>query len=634
VAALLALELATASTSAATGAPVCVPSTLNNSGLLDGSVTVSPLPGSRDSTPDTQISFLGVPAAKLSAVSVSGSRTGPHAGSLEPYSQGDGASFVPLHPFAAGETVTVRALLHSGRSTRPLLDRFGIAHEDPLSSTPEPLHRGSPGEVQSFRSRPDLSPPELTVTTGPPAATPGPPAATPGPPAATPYDIFAAPYDGPGQSGPMIVEPDGKLVWFKPLPPHISATNLAVQAYRGRPVLTWWQGDITIHGFGEGEDVIANSSYQEIARVRAGNGLQADLHDFQLTPAGTALITAYDPIHCNLATVGGPSDGALTDATMQEIDVKTGLVMFQWTSLDHVPLSASYELARHSTLNKPFDFFHLNSIDLLEDGDLLVSARNTWAAYALDPGTGQIQWQLGGKHSSFVMGPGTATAWQHDPRELPNGTFSIFDNGASPPIHKQSRVIVVSLDLPQHTATLVSQLTRPAPLLAESQGDAQLLPDGNWLVGWGQIPDFSELSPSGQLLLDAHFPAGDQSYRDLGFEWTGTPGRPPTFVVERAAAAGAEGGPGASGTSSGSNAASSGSETVYASWNGATQLAGWRVLAGASAKALRPVASAARTGFETAIPLPAAVLGPYLTVQALGPGGQVLATGAVSKALG
>ncbi len=639
MAALLALEFATASASAATGAPVCVPSTLNNSGQLDGSVTVSPLPGSRDATPQTQISFLGVPAGKLSAVSVSGSRTGPHAGRLDPYSQGDGASFVPAQPFAAGETVTVRALLRSGRSTRPLFDQFGIAYEDQLSSTPEALHPGSPGEIQSFRSRPELHPPLLTVTTGPPPAGPaaGPPAvasaagaqATAGVPGAgggsgasgasnaagalAPGDIFAAPYDGPGQAGPMIVEPNGRLVWFKPLPPHISASNLAVQTYHGRPALTWWQGDITIHGFGEGEDVIANSAYQEIARVRAGNGLQADLHDFQLTPAGTALITAYDPIHCKLSTVGGPSDGALTDATLQEIDVKTGLVMFQWTSLDHVPLSASYELARHSRLDKPFDFFHINSIDVLEGGNLLVSARNTWAAYDLDPGTGQIQWQLGGKHSSFAMGPGTATAWQHDPRELPDGAISIFDNGASPPTHKQSRAIVVSLDTEQHTATLVSQFTRPSPLLSESQGDAQLLSGGNWLVGWGQIPDFSEFSPSGQLLLDAHFPAGDQSYRDLSFEWTGIPGRPPAFAVEPAGA---------------------GASAVYASWNGATQLAGWRVLAGASAKALRAVASAARSGFETAIPLPAGTPGPYVTVQALGAGGQVLATGAVSAALG
>ena len=608
MAALLALVLATASASAATDSPVCVPSTLNNSAQLDGSVTVSPLPGSRDATPQTQISFLGVPASELSAVSVSGSRTGPHGGRLKPYSQNDGASFVPSQPFAEGETVIVRALLHTGGSTRPLFDQFGIAQEDRLSSTPETIHAGSPSQIRSFRSRPDLRPPVLTVSTGSPVGASGAGGSSIGgasgasgaTAALAPDDLFVAPYNGPGQSGPMIVEPDGSLVWFKPLPTFTSATNLAVQTYEGRPALTWWQGDITIHGFGEGEDVIANSAYEDVARVRAGNGLQADLHDFQLTPAGTALITAYDPIYCNLTAVGGPSDGALTDATMQEIDIKTGLVMFQWTSLDHVALDASHEIAHTSSAAAPFDFFHLNSIDVLKDGSLLVSARNTWAAYDLDPGTGQIQWTLGGRHSSFAMGPGTATAWQHDPRELPDGAISIFDNGASPPIHKQSRAIVVSLDLQQHTATLVSQLTRPSPLLAESQGSAQLLSNGNWLVGWGQIPDFSEFSPSAQLLLDAHFPAGDQSYRDLSFEWTGTPASRPAFVVAHG--------------------------TVFASWNGATQVASWRVLAGASAKALQLVASAARTGFETAIQLPPGVAGPDVTVQALDATGQVLAT--------
>jgi hypothetical protein len=634
VAALLALQLATASASAAAGSPPCVPRTLNNSALLDGSVTVSPLPGSRDATPQTQVSFLGVPADELSAVSVSGSRTGTHAGRLEDYSQRDGASFVPSRPFAEGETVTVRALLRSDRSTRPLFDQFGIAHEDQLSSTPETIHPGSPSEVQSFRSRPDLHPPVLAVTTAPPAAAAGGSGASAatgvtgasgatGAPLASglgvaPGDMFVAPYNGPGQSGPMIVEPDGGLVWFKPLPRYTSAANLAVQTYGGQPVLTWWQGDITIHGFGEGEDVIANSAYEDIAHVRAGNGLQADLHDFQLTPAGTALITAYDPIYCNLSSVGGPSDGALTDATLQEIDLKTGLVMFQWTSLDHVALDASYEQSRSSSRSSPFDFFHLNSIDVLKDGSLLVSGRNTWAVYDLAPDSGQIQWQLGGKHSSFAMGRGTATAWQHDPRELPDGTISIFDNGASPPIHKQSRAIVVSLNLQHHTATLVSQLTRPSPLMAESQGDAQLLSNGNWLVGWGQIPDFSEFSPSGQLLLDAHFPAGDESYRDLSFEWTGMPAHRPAFALQPPGAGDASGSPG----------------TVYASWNGATQVAGWRVLAGSSRNALQEIARASRTGFETAIPLPPGASGPDVTVQALGTAGQVLATGPVSTALG
>ncbi len=235
--ALLALGLTTGSARAATSAPACAPSTLNTSALLDGAVTVSPLPGSRDATPQTQISFLGVPAGELSDVTVSGSRTGPHGGRLAAYSRGDGASFLPARPFAEGELVTVRARLHSGAvAVQPLFDQFRVARQDAISSTPETIHNGSPSEVQSFRSRPDLRPPVLTVTASSPALAPG--------------DELVAPYDGPGQSGPMILEPGGGLVWFKALPRGTSATNLQVQQYSGQPVLTWWQGDISVHGFG------------------------------------------------------------------------------------------------------------------------------------------------------------------------------------------------------------------------------------------------------------------------------------------------------------------------------------------------------------------------------------------------
>jgi Arylsulfotransferase (ASST) len=592
LAALLALGLYTGIAHAAAPAPACAPSVLNASALLDGAVTVSPLPGSRDASPQTQISFLGVPKGELSRISVVGSSTGAHAGALRAYSQGDGASFLPSKPFAQGETVTVSAQLRTGGTVQPLSDSFTIAYQDTLTTTPETVHSGSAGEIQSFRSRPDLRPPTVTVTASSPAVAPG--------------DEFVAPYDGPGQSGPMILEPDGGLIWFKALPKYTSATNLRVQAYAGKPVLTWWQGDISVHGFGLGEDVILDNAYAQIARVKAENGLQADLHDFQLTPQGTALITAYDPIDCDLSSVGGPVDGAVTDGTFQEIDVRTGLVMFQWTSLDHVALDESYAPANNANTGWPFDFFHINSINLDQDGSLLISARNTWTAYDLNAQTGQIVWQLGGKHSSFTMGPGTATAWQHDPRELANGSFSIFDNGASPTVHSQSRGIVVGLEPQAKTATLLGQFTHSPPILTKSQGDIQALANGDWFVGWGEVPDFSELGPTGQLLFDAHFPPGDQSYRDLRFAWTGTPATRPVF----------------------SATAAHGKGTVYASWNGATLVAGWRVLAGATPGSLRPVAQAARSGFESAIALPARTSGGYLTVQALDAGGRVLATAA------
>jgi hypothetical protein len=524
-------------------------------------------------------------------VSVIGSRTGVHSGRLLAYSQGDGASFVPARAFAEGERVVARADVRSGARSEPVVDQFAIAERDPITTTPETIHPGRASEVQGYRSRGDLRPPALTVTAQAPGIAPG--------------DEFVAPYSGPGQAGPMILEPDGGLLWFKPLPTDTFATNLRVQEYAGKPVLTWWQGDISVHGFGLGEGVIADQSYAEIAHVRAGNGVQADLHELQLTKSGTALITAYQPILCDLSAVGGSSEDGVTDGLLQEIDVKTGLVMFQWSSLDHVALQESHTDPRNTSTPSPFDYFHINSINLDQDGSLLISARNTWAVYDLDARTGQVIWRLGGKHSSFKLGPGAATAFQHDPRELPGGGISIFDNGASPTVHGQSRGIVLALDGPSATATLQTQILHPPPLLADSQGNFQALENGDWFVGWGQVPDFSEFSPAGALMFDAHFPTHTQSYRALRFAWTGTPAHAPAFALQRSGI---------------------GPATVYASWNGATLVSAWRVLYGASAKALAPVAQASRSGFETAIALPQGVRAGYLTVQALDAGGRVIGT--------
>jgi hypothetical protein len=578
---------------AAGAGPACVPGTLDNSAILAGAVTVSPVPGSRDASPLTQVSFLGVPAGQISAVHVVGTLSGSHGGRLAAYSQGDGASFLPSTPFSEGERVTVSAQVRLGRARHELHDTFAIAREDPISSSPEAIHPGTAAEVQAFHSRPDLHPPTVTVTAQSPAVAQG--------------DQFLAPYSGPGQAGPMILDQAGGLVWFKPLPAHVSASNFRVQEYAGRPVLTWWQGDITERGFGLGTDVIADSSYTKVAQVKAGDGLQADLHDFQLTPRGTALITAYDPILCDLSAVGGPADGAVNDGVVQEVDVRTGLVRLQWTSIDHVGLGESYERAA-SSLAWPYDFFHVNSVGLDPDGGLLVSARNTWAVYDVDRRSGQIVWRLGGKKSSFAEGPEARTAWQHDPRELPDGTISLFDNGSSPTVHHQSRGIVLRLDPQQGTATLVSQFIHAPALIAESQGNLQALANGDWFVGWGQVPDFSEFGPEGNLLFDAHFPAHTQSYRGFRLAWTGMPAHRPSFSFQAPA-------------------------TVYASWNGATRVVAWRVLAGASPARMRPVAEAPRSGFETTIPLPPGTAGPYLQIEALDGSGTALgASAAVSQA--
>ncbi|HEY2398548.1 MAG TPA: arylsulfotransferase family protein [Solirubrobacteraceae bacterium] len=589
LAATLALSAAPAGAAALRAAPRCTPATLNNSAVLDGTVSVSPLPGSRDASPHTQISFLGVAPDRLRSIDVRGARSGFHAGRLLPYSHGEGASFVPARRFAEGELVTVRARMLVGRAHKPLFDQFVVAAQDPISFAPETVHRGAPSDVQSFLSRPDLRPPTVSVGTRSMAAASG--------------DEFVAPYTGPGQAGPMILDASGALVWFKPMRAPASAANLRVQEYEQRPVLTWWQGIASVHGFGRGEDVIDDGSYSQIARVRAGNGYQADLHEFELTSHGTALITVYNPILCNLSAVGGPAYGAVTDAMIQEIDIGSGLVEREWTSIDHVPMSDSYEHAAGSRLDWPFDFFHVNSIDFEQDGSLLASARNTRTVYDLDGRSGQIAWRIGGKHSSFAMGPGTGIAYQHDPRELPDGTISVFDNGASPAVHSQSRGVVLSVDLQRKTVTRVGQIVHTPPLLAESQGNMQALANGDWFVGWGQLPEFSEFDAEGALVFDASFPRGTQSYRSYRFAWSGTPAHSPSFSFQPAAGGGG---------------------VLDASWNGSTLVDSWVVMAGTSPSAMIGVAQVARSGFETAIALPAATFGPYVAVEALDAGGHVL----------
>ncbi len=258
-------------------------------------------------------------------------------------------------------------------------------------------------------------------------------------------------------------------------------------------------------------------------------------------------------------------------------------------------------------MTSPWDYFHINAVTPMGE-DLLVDSRNTWAAYAIHPRTGQIIWQLGGKHSSFSMGEGASPAWQHDVRADPDGTISFFDNGATPKVHPQSRVIVLSLNLAQMTATLVSSFAHPTPLVAPSQGDFQPLADGTWQVGWGQEPWFSEFSASGQLLFDAHLPAAYQSYTVLKFPWSGHPASRPQLAAHRHGRLGV---------------------IAYASFNGATEVTQWRLLSGPSASSLTPASTVARAGFETTIALPNRPA--YLDAQALGAQGQVLGTSAIIR---
>jgi Arylsulfotransferase (ASST) len=344
-----------------------------------------------------------------------------------------------------------------------------------------------------------------------------------------PGDIFLTPTGDADTyaNGPEILGPNGQVVWFHPIPEGQTASDFRTQTYDGQPVLTWWQGT-GLGGLSSGTDYIYNDHYQQIATVNAGNGLSADGHEFLITPWNTALILSYTTATANLTSIGGPADQTVINGVVQEIDIRTRQVLFQWNSQDHVPFSQS-EQPLPASPSTPWDWFHINAVHLDTNGNLLVDARDTWTTYEVSPWTGNILWQLGGKASSFRLqaapgqtldNAGEIFAWQHDPEALGGGRYTFFDNeSAGTPELSSSRAVTVQLDFRTDTATLLASDNQPEGLVAASQGNAQTTLTHNLFVGWGILPYVSEFSPRGTLLFNAEFPAGVNTYRAYLLPW-------------------------------------------------------------------------------------------------------------------
>lgn len=371
----------------------------------------------------------------------------------------------------------------------------------------------------------------------------------------------------------VVYDDDAQPVWIEP--DGAPATELRVQTYRGRPVLTYWTGEIK-EGTGNGKGVILDERYLPVAEVRCGNGVLADIHEFQLTSRGTALLMAYPTIPWDLTPVDGPADGYVWGARVQEVDVETGEVLLDWEGMDHIDLTETYrEVDDTGTAALPFDPIHINSIE--EDGDaLLLSARHTSACYRIDRRTGELIWRFGGKQSDIEVPEGGEFGWQHDLRRQPDGSLTMYDNHENAEeTDAVSAALRFEVDEEAMTATLVQAL-RHEDRYGYAMGNAQYLRDGHVLVGWGMDPYATEFDENGEAVFELSG-LGLGSYRSYRFPWRGRPATPPDLAV-------ADG-------------------SAYMSWNGATEVARWRVLGGRTADALSEVATVDRAGFETSVPV-------------------------------
>jgi hypothetical protein len=574
-----------------------------------GAVVAYPGPRWGYASPDTGITFRGVDAASLGTVRVTGSASGEHPGTVHPLTAEPGAVFTPNEPFRPREdvTVTLGGNVHVRGADGPTFTfttarapAHGSQEGEPVPGRRErqsrPARGGCHPKRRRFHTLPRLRPIAYCAVRNPHTRLAG-------------GDIVVSPVPAPphrrrqrAQDAVMVFSKDGKLLWYLPRPDR--AHDAEFVTYGGRRMLAFFQRRSDGHSFYE----LRDRHYRLVTRLFAGNGYRINSHELVVTPRGTAYVSAYD----NVVLPGGRP---AVDYVVQELDLATHDVLFEWHSLDHVPTWSSY--AHRPAGEKAWDYFHGNAIEPDPSGGstIVVSSRNTSALYGIDGVTGDLRWTFGGKRDEFGVQwrhPSWRFCAQHDARWLPSGNLMLFDNGGSAlgghnfcPRHP-ARVEEFALDPGAHDALRVGVIS--SRTLAATRrgyfpgwvGSARRQPGGNLLIDWGTTGQITELTPRGRLALRLRLRGW--SYRAVAGRWTGMPpGRPAAAARRR-----------------------HGSTVVWASWNGATEIRRWQLLAGASPVTLTPTGRRPRfAGLETRMRIRSRPR--YVAVRALDAAGAPLA---------
>ncbi|KAJ6611292.1 ASST-domain-containing protein [Mycena sp. CBHHK59/15] len=426
------------------------------------------------------------------------------------------------------------------------------------------------------------------------------------------------------QRGPVIYKSSGELVWADPSVGPCNDINL--QTYNGEDYLMFWVGNGTPaanEGHGSGKVVLMNSNYEIVMNVTAVSPTGADVHEFNVP---LKIITKAD-----LSSVGGLENGWYMDVLIQEVEISTGALLFNWSTLDHIPLNESYLVPttqfEGSKEADPWDAVHVNSIDKDDDGNYLISGRHTQTLYKINP-QGEIVWRLGGKRSDFTaLDNESDFHWQHHVRWRTTGSqISVFDDAAAALAINDTLTVVVSepvasgkyLNVDQTAMTVsLDKKFLPSPIMSYSEAEGSVEPYGNnVLIGYGSNPwvqaaDFQSTEVIFSAVIGPNnaslWQGGINNYRVFQtstLQFTGHPAQPPNVSVV--------------------------GDDVYVSWNGATHVVSYDLLTGADASNVSTkVTNVPKSGFETKIR--AAGSEAFVSVAALAANGTTLGTSAVYK---
>ncbi len=499
---------------------------------------------------------------------VQGQQSGSHSGRTVLADDNKTVIFIPDQPFSQGEQVSVSI-------TPQGLDAKGITNSTAYTfTTAMDQKSGMPGADN----------PITQIT--PPAGTPH---AFPNyltlPNDVPPYKVsihqqgvsdgyvFVAPYRwGKPNFGSylLIMDNNGDLVWYRSVSDLRAGYDFKVQP----------NGMLTYFGTDDGVYHVLNSRYQEVATYKAGNGLYGDLHEFLMLPNGHVIFTVYDKQSIDMSKYvqGGNPQADVIATIIQEQD-RSGNVVWEWRGWDHVPFNETWTSLTLDTV----DYIHGNALAFTRDGNLLLSSRNLSEVKKINYQTREVMWTLGGKANNFTfVNEDEAFGAQHDIRVLPNGNISLFDNGENA---KPSRGVEYQLNENTMTATKVWQFEHNAPVWAQYMGNIQRLENGNSFLDWGSLSsekgyayiNMTEVDPNNNIVWEVAFDQPYVSYRAYRSNWMGFPDTQPDLAYQQNGSA----------------------LTLGYSWNGATEVAQWRLLGGSSPTSLQQVDLQARSGFET-----------------------------------
>ncbi|MCZ6703969.1 MAG: aryl-sulfate sulfotransferase [Ignavibacteria bacterium] len=494
---------------------------------------LSPLPGSKLLSRETNIIFIHKnyidhsTLIKDNLIKVIGSQSGIHYGEFILSDDRKTMLFNPDDLFTPGETVTVT--LNSGIKTisgkliDPVSYSFSITPlQEPIRMDPverldmgitmEDLYLSRNSTNTSVLDTIPTDFPEITIDTVDNPA---------------PGNIFISNvrFGGTNTDGffLMILDNAGNPIKYKRMAP-IAGFDFKVQQ---NGLLSYSEVFQFLQGYSYGQFKIMDTSLTVIDSVQAGNGYQADLHEFLIMPNGHYLLMIYDPQPFDMSEIvpGGDPNAIVIGGIIQELDADKNVV-FQWRSWDYIPVTDTYA----DLLASQIDYMHLNAVDLDEDGNLLFIGRHLSEVTKISRQTGEIIWRLGGKQNEFKFinehyeNEPTYFAEPHDIRRIDNGNITLFDNGDfhNPPY---SRGVEYKLDEVNKTATLEWEYRHtPDDVYAFAMGSVQRLSNGNTLIGWGTVsafggPVLTEIHPDGSTAFEMFFPPELASYRAFRFPW-------------------------------------------------------------------------------------------------------------------